>query len=275
MLGSDMVALLERHDDRVTPVTRADLDILDAGSVLDAAAGYDVVVNCAGYTAVDQAETDEGAAFDVNGVGTANLARAATAAGARLVHVSTDYVFAGTSSQPYPEDAPLRPASAYGRSKAAGEWAVRAAGSQHLVLRTAWLYGAHGSCFPRTMARLASRGEPFDVVDDQVGQPTWTADLAHLIRGLVLARAPGGVYHGTSAGMASWFDFARAVVAAAGADPEMVRPTTTDQFPRPARRPAYSVLGHDALRSAGVRPIGQWEQRWDAAATTVLAPEAV
>jgi len=228
------------------------------------------VVNCAAWTAVDDAEEREAEAFALNAGGPQLLARAARQTGARMVQVSTDYVFDGAATQPYAESAALAPRSAYGRTKAAGEWAVRAEHPDHLIVRTAWLYGAHGACFPRTMARLAAEREELTVVTDQVGQPTWTRDLSDLIYRLVTAGAPAGTYHGTSTGAVSWHGFAEEIVGSIGRNPAMVRETTTQAFPRPAPRPAYSVLGHHALAAAGVEPIGQWLDRWRAAAPHVL-----
>lgn len=271
MLGQDLVAALRDSAADVTGLGRGTVDLADPADVERALAGADVVVNCAAYTAVDAAETDEAAAFGVNGTAAANVARAAHRAGARLVHVSTDYVFDGSADTPYAEDAPLGPRSAYGRTKAAGEWAVRAEHPDHLLVRTAWLYGAHGPCFPRTIARLAADRGGLDVVADQVGQPTWTVDLAALVLRLVEAKAPTGTYHGTSSGTTTWHGFAQAAVAAAGMDPAIVRPTTSEAFVRPAPRPAYSVLGHDAFARAGVEPIGDWLERWQVAAPQVLA----
>lgn len=270
MLGQDVVRRLADDGRGVVAVDRDQLDVTDPDACARVLAGADVVVNCAAWTAVDPAEEHEAAAFAVNATGAANLARAASAAGARLVHISTDYVFDGTATAPYREDHPQNPAGAYGRTKAAGEWAVRAYGPQHLVLRTAYLYGAGGACFPRTIARVARERGHLDVVDDQQGQPTWSADVADLIVRLIDAEAPGGTYHATSSGAATWFAFARAIVAAAGLDPAIVDPTTSAAYVRPAPRPAYSVLGHDALRTLGVAPIGPWEQRWEAAAAEVL-----
>ncbi|MCP2262989.1 dTDP-4-dehydrorhamnose reductase [Promicromonospora thailandica] len=269
MLGQDLVPAATAAGHHVTGAGRETLDVTDAAAALAAVAGHDVVVNCAAWTAVDAAESHEADAFAVNATGAANLARAAAAAGARLVHVSTDYVFDGDATEPYAEDAPVRPGSAYGRTKAAGEWAVRAEAPDALVVRTAWLYGAGGRCFPRTIARVAGERDRLSVVDDQTGQPTWTADLADLIVRLVAADAPGGVYHGTSSGQVTWWGFAREVVAAAGhATP--VDTTTSAEYRLPAPRPAYSVLGHDRLRAAGVEPIGDWAERWRAAAPAVL-----
>lgn len=269
MLGKDLVERATQAGATVVPLTRAELDVTDLAAARLALAGADVVINAAAYTAVDAAEADEGAAFLANGVGPAVLARAA--AGARLVHVSTDYVFDGAATTPYAEEAPVAPRSAYGRTKAAGEWAVRAEHPDALVVRTAWLYGAGGPCFPRTIARVAAERGGLDVVDDQLGQPTWTRDLADLICRLVEHRAPAGTYHGTASGQTSWHGFARAVVAAAGMDPAIVRPTTSDAFVRAAPRPSYSVLDHGALVRAGVEPIGAWEARWALAAAEVLA----
>lgn len=272
MLGRDVTARLAGvAGARVTAAGRAELDVLDAGAVDATVAGHDVVVNCAAWTAVDDAEAQEGAAFAVNATGAAVLAAAAARHGARLVQVSTDYVFDGAAAEPYAEDSPLTPLSAYGRTKAAGEWAVRTECPDALVVRTAWLYGAHGACFPRTIVRAARERGALQVVEDQVGPPTWTVDLADLVLRLVDAGAPAGSYHGTSSGRASWFSFARAAVEAAGLDPMIVTPTTAAQYVRPAPRPAFSVLGHDALCAVGVAPIGDWAERWQLAAPSVLA----
>jgi dTDP-4-dehydrorhamnose reductase len=207
---------------------------------------------------VDDAESHEPDAFAINATGAGNLARACERAGARLVQVSTDYVFAGDATSPYAEDAPLAPRSAYGRTKAAGEWAVRALCPDSLVVRTAWLYGEHGGNFVKTMARLAGDHDTLDVVDDQEGQPTWTVDVADAILRLVEAEAPPGAYHATSSGSTTWFEFTRAIFTGLGLDPDRVRPTTTAAFPRPAPRPAYSVLGHDAWQRVGRAPVRDW-----------------
>lgn len=271
MLGADLVPLLTSRGHAVVPLGRRDLDLTDPDAVARAVNGASVVVNCAAYTAVDAAQDHEQEAFEVNAVLAATLARAATAAGARMVQLSTDYVFDGDARVPYPEDAPVRPSSAYGRTKAAGEWAVRALAPDHLVVRTAWLYGATGSCFPRTIARVVAERGGAEVIDDQVGQPTWTVDLADLVERLVRVGAPAGVYHGTSSGRTSWFGFARAVIESAGGDPEQVRPISSSGYLRPAPRPSFSVLDHGALVGAGVEPISDWRERWTVAAASVLA----
>jgi dTDP-4-dehydrorhamnose reductase len=147
---------------------------------------------------------------------------------------------------------------------------VRQTAGNHLIVRTAWLYGAGGPCFPRTIARVAREQGKVSVVEDQLGQPTWTADVADLLVRLVLADAPEGTWHATSSGETSWFGFARRVVEAAGLDPEIVSATDSASFVRPAPRPAYSVLGHGRLQAEGIEPIGPWEQRWQQAASDVL-----
>lgn len=268
MLGREVVALLRDRGEEVTAAGRSELDVREAAAVEEAVAGHDVVVGCAAWTDVDGAETHEAEAFAVNATGAENLARAASRHGARLLHVSTDYVFSGEATEPYPEDAATSPRSAYGRSKEAGERAVL--GHGQAVVRTAWLYGAHGPCFPRTIARLARERGSLRVVDDQVGQPTWAADLARVLVELGRTGAPAGVFHAVSAGRTSWYGFARAVVATAGLDPGIVSPCTTAEHPRPAPRPAWSVLASTRLEQVGVAPIGPWEERWREAALEVL-----
>ncbi|MGQ5264872.1 dTDP-4-dehydrorhamnose reductase [Micromonospora sp. ZYX-F-536] len=264
MLGRDLVAVLAaRPDLKVTAATRADLDITDPTAVDTAVAGHDVVINAAAWTNVDGAETDEAAATAVNGAGPANLAAACATGGARLIQVSTDYVLAGDAHTPYPEDAPTAPINAYGRGKLVGEQAVaRLLPDTGYVVRTAWLYGAHGPNFVATMLRLATQREHLDVVDDQHGQPTWSYALAERLVALadaaVAGRAAPGVYHGTCAGQTTWYGLARATFALAGLDPDRIRPTTSDRYPRPAARPAYSVLGHSRWAAAGLPPLPDW-----------------
>jgi dTDP-4-dehydrorhamnose reductase len=270
MLGRDLVDVLGAAGEEVTAVTRSDLDVTDATAVAAAVPGHEVVVNAAAWTDVDGAEEHETEATRVNGLAPQLLAAACAAEGARLVQVSTDYVFDGTDTSPYAEDAPLAPRSAYGRSKAAGEAAVRALlpASSYLV-RTAWLYGEHGGNFVRTMARLEGERDTVDVVEDQVGQPTWSRELARGVRRLVAADAPPGTYHATAAGQTSWYGLARAVFEELGADPGRVRPTTSDRYPRPAPRPAYSVLSHESWTRAGIPPLGDWRAMLHDAVPTV------
>jgi dTDP-4-dehydrorhamnose reductase len=270
MLGQDLCAVLAAAGETdVVAATRADLDVTDPAAVRAAVLGADVVLNTAAWTNVDGAETDEAAATAVNGYAVRNLAETA---GKRLIHVSTDYVFDGAASAPYPEDAGWAPINAYGRGKAAGEQAVLAAGGY--VVRTAWLYGEHGPNFVRTMLRLAAGRDTLDVVDDQQGPPTWSYALAGQIVALAGAAAAGraepGAYHGTAGGSTTWFGLARAVFEEAGLDPARVRPTTSDKFVRPARRPAYSVLGHDRWAGTGVDPLPGWRAMLTEAMPSIL-----
>jgi len=265
MLGQDLQKALAGRD--VTALTRADLDVTDRDAVLAAVAGHDVVINASAYTKVDDAETHEDDAYAINALGTENLAVAAAATGARFVTVSTDYVFDGHATTPYAEDTPRDPINAYGRTKAAGEeLALAAHPTGTYVVRTAWLYGSGGANFAKTMVKLAASHETVSVVDDQLGQPTWTGDLAAQIVALLDADAPAGVYHGTNAGETTWYGFARAVFAQAGLDPERVKPTDSSTFVRPAPRPTYSVLGHDGWVLAGLSPMRRWEDALAAAA---------
>src|SRR5215469_3040107 len=261
MLGRDVLATLATNGQDVTGLTRRELDITDEAAVRAALRDRrpDVVVNCAAWTAVDDAEAHEDEALGVNGRGPVHLAAGCAAAGSCLVHMSTDYVFRGDARRPYSEHDPADPRTAYGRTKLAGEQAVlKLLPETGYVVRTAWLYGAHGPNFVRTMIRL-ERERPFvDVVADQRGQPTWTADVAGQVIALIRSRAAAGVYHATSSGEVTWFDLAREVFRLLGADPGRVRATTTGAFPRPAPRPAYSVLGHDGWAGAGIESIGDW-----------------
>ncbi len=261
MLGRDLCHVLAEAGERdVVAATHADLDITDAAAVGAAVKDAVVVVNTAAWTDVDGAEAAEEAATRVNGLAAGELARACAAVGALLVHVSTDYVFDGLATAPYPEDAVPNPVNAYGRGKLAGEREVLAAGGY--VMRTAWLYGGHGRNFVTTMLRLVGERETVEVVADQEGPPTWSYALAAQVVALVGAagagRAAPGVYHGTAAGQTSWYGLARAVFDEAGLDPARVRPTVSAHFPRPARRPTYSVLGHDRWAGTGVPPLPDW-----------------
>jgi len=261
MLGCDLVALLRDRGQEAIGLARRDLDITEEAAVGATVRGSrpDVVLNCAAWTAVDDAEASEDRAAAVNGGGAAHVAAACAAARIPLVHMSTDYVFAGTARRPYAEGDPPCPGTAYGRTKLAGEQAVRRLlPTAGYVVRTAWLYGAHGPNFVSTMMRLERERSTVDVVADQRGQPTWTVDVAGQLVALIRSRAPAGIYHATSSGTATWFDLAREVFGLLGADPARVRATTSSSYVRPAPRPSYSVLGHDAWSLAGIEPIGDW-----------------
>ncbi|ONH32272.1 dTDP-4-dehydrorhamnose reductase [Pseudofrankia asymbiotica] len=275
-VGSDLCRLLAA-DPRLPAsagLTRAECDITDPARVRavirDQARPAKVqggltVVNTAAWTDVDGAETDEAGAYAVNAAGPAHLAAACAEAGATLVHLSTDYVFDGTADKPYEVDDQTGPVSAYGRTKLAGEQAVLALCPSAYVVRTAWVYGAVGKNFVKAMARLARERDSLTVVDDQRGSPTWSADLAAGIVELVLSGAAPGLYHYTSAGDTTWFHFARAIMEELGQDPAKVAPTTTAAFPRPAPRPAYSVLSARRWHDAGLSSPRPWRDALAAA----------
>ena len=262
MLGVDLAASIRSLGYELLSLTRGELDITDEVAVIAAFDAHhpDAVINAAAYTNVDGAESDEAGAEAVNGEGAGNVAAAAAAVGAWVVHVSTDYVFDGTKSgDPYVESDPVGPRSAYGRTKLDGELLVAArAPDSHTIVRSAWLFGNHGPCFPKTIMRLASERDELSVVDDQIGCPTFTAHLAPALVQLATAPdRPVGVTHAAAAGRCSWFHFAREIVAAAGIDCD-VKPCTTAEFPRPAPRPAFSVLASE--RGDEVPRLPAWEQ---------------
>jgi dTDP-4-dehydrorhamnose reductase len=264
MLGQDFMSALADRD--VTGFDRAEFDITDLESVRSVLTDFDVVVNCAAWTAVDDAEEKEPAAQAINGEGPKNVAIFCKEIGAKLVHISTDYVFSGDAVAPYAEDALVGPKSAYGRTKLVGEIAIRETlPLDHYIVRTAWLYGEHGPNFIKTMLNLEKVKETISVVDDQFGQPTWTKDLVSQIITMVETQVPAGTYHGTSSGQTSWFGLTQRIYELIEADPNRVLPTTTDAFPRRAPRPAYSVLGHDKWSAVGMSPIRNWDEALAAA----------
>ena len=264
MLGQDLMLGLSNRD--AHGFDRAEFDITDLESVRSVLSSFDVVVNCAAWTAVDDAEVNEAAAMAINGTGPANVARICAELGSKLVHISTDYVFSGDAEIPYSETDITKPKSAYGRTKLAGELAVREnLPNDHYIVRTAWLYGEYGPNFIKTMINLEKIKDSISVVDDQIGQPTWTKDLATQIISMIDANAPSGTYHATSSGQTSWFGLTQRIFELLGADPERVLPTDTAAFPRPAPRPAYSVLGHENWSQVGLNPIRNWNEALTAA----------
>jgi dTDP-4-dehydrorhamnose reductase len=246
MLGQAVARAAGAAGRDVCALTRSELDVTDAPAVAErvSAVAPDAIVNCAAFTDVDGAESAVEAAHAVNGAGTGNVAAAAAAQGARLVHVSTDYVFAGTGTRPYVESDPTGPRSVYGQSKLDGERRVAARGGDHAIVRTSWLFGEGGRNFVDTMLALGAERENVDVVTDQVGCPTFTGHLAGAVLDLAAPGGPRGVLHVAGAGACSWHDFAVEIFARAGL-PCRVGPTTTEAMPRRAPRPAFSVLGSE------------------------------
>lgn len=247
-VGRELVDAFADHD--VVAADRAALDVTDRGAVVGAITALrpDVVVNAAAWTAVDLCESDPDRAWQSNALAVRFLAEGCRAAGARLCHISTDYVFDGDSPDPYTEWDPTGPRSVYGRSKLAGE---HEAGTDALVVRTSWVCGRHGPNMVKTILRLAAEHDTLRFVDDQRGHPTFADDLAGMIRRLVVDRRTG-VVHVTNQGAVSWYELAREVLAAAGLDPGRVEPITTAEMPRPAPRPANSVLDNAVLRLSGI-----------------------
>jgi len=256
MLGSDLGPLLAEHlaAGELIAVDIDELDITDEAEVREkvAAIGPAVIINCAAYTDVDGCEKERDLAFRVNADGPGLLARSAAEVGAVLVHLSTDFVFDGTKDEPYVEDDAPNPTSAYGESKLAGEEAVRAVAPEHLIVRTAWLYGRHGPNFVDTMLRLAEERAELRVVTDRTGSPTWTVQLAGALLALVKAGARG-IYHAAGRGECTRYEWAGEALRLAGKGTKLL-PATTDEFPRPAVRPAHSALNCEKLtRDTGYR----------------------
>lgn len=269
MLGRAWSELLEREGVRVHPLRHPEFDLTrpEAWPPIDFASA-DAVINCAAWTDVDGAEMREAEATAVNGIGVGHLAEACAAAQTVLVHYSTDYVFSGQATSPYRVDSPIEPLNAYGRSKALGEERIRTAGGPHLILRTSWLYAPWGNNFVRTMARLARERESLRVVDDQRGRPTSAEHLAAVSWELLQVEARGTL-HVTDGGSCTWFEFARHVVASIRAECQ-VHPCSTEEFPRPAPRPAYSVLDLSATETL-VGPMPLWTKNLDRVLTQIEA----
>ena len=221
----------------------------------------EVIINCAAWTDVDGAETNEPQAASVNRDGAENLAMGAKHCGAKLIHVSTDYVFSGEGKTPWQVDDRINPQSAYGRTKAESENRVLATYPENSsIVRTAWLYSPWGKNFAKTMTKIAVKSESeVRVVNDQIGQPTSATDLAKLLVELGTSNSPAGIYHGTNSGQATWFEFAQEIFNFTGADVGRVIPVSSSENSRPAKRPSYSVLSHDAWAKTSIKPLRDWK----------------
>ncbi len=260
MTGWELMQRAPAHGLEARGFARADLDVGDGDAVSRAIAAErpGVVINAAAYTAVDKAESERDAAMRVNADGARNVARAAAAAGARLVHISTDYVFDGKSDRPYMPDHPVHPLGVYGESKLAGEDAVRSEVTAHAIVRTSWVFSHRGRNFVRTMLERGKAGQPLRVVNDQYGNPTGAADLADALLVVTAAMSKDntlrGTWHFTNTGSTTWYEFARAIFECAGVQ-AAVEPISTNQFPTAAVRPAYSILDTSSFTATfGVTP---------------------
>ena len=262
-LGIAVSEELEARGFVFTALSSKELDITNEQLVANIIAqnSPSVIINCAAWTDVDDAERNETAASKVNAEGAHNLAVGAAKNGSRLLHVSTDYVFSGESQKPFETNDPIDPQSAYGRTKADGEKRVLGTHPENsYVVRTAWLYSPWGKNFAKTMVRLALYGDTeVRVVNDQMGQPTSALDLAKQIVDLGLGGAPAGIYHGTNGGQATWFEFAKEIFSLVGADSSRVVAVSSREYPRPAKRPAYSVLSHKDWSKTSISPMQDWK----------------
>jgi dTDP-4-dehydrorhamnose reductase len=267
-VGGFLAVEAARHGYDVVALAREDLDITDARAVDCRVDGADVVVNCAAFTNVDAAEAEPDAAYAINAVGPGNLARACARVGARLIHISTDYVFSGELGRPYEISDPTGPLSVYGRSKRDGELAVHAELPDAHVVRTSWVYtgvSPHGSDFVAVMRRLAVEDRAVDLVADQTGSPTYVKDLVGALLEVAAGETRAPILHVANAGTASRFEQARAVFSVVGADPSRVRPVDTAAVPRPAHRPVFSALSMAESVRAGLTPLRPWRDALNAA----------
>lgn len=276
-LGRAMQTELTNSSTEFLALNRSQLDVTDEEAVRRTIHKYrpSTVLNATGWTNVDSAEEFEDAATLLNGTAAGYLANACSQIGSKFIHISTDYVFSGNSTSPWGEDSELSPVSAYGRSKALGETLVREVyGNGSYIVRTAWLYSPWGRNFVKTMVRIAlqERG-PVSVVNDQLGQPTSALDLASRIHQMVDRNLDPGTYHGTNSGEATWFEFARHIFEKCGADFERVLPVDSNYAPRPAKRPTYSVLGHQHWIDQGIAPMRSWLEALDEMLPLIISAE--
>lgn len=264
-LGSEMRRLGAVSPNNYIFTDVAELDITDASAVMNAvkAASIDIIVNCAAYTNVDKAESDEATAELINSTAVRNLAAAMKEVGGTLFHVSTDYVFGLDGNTPRTEEIPVNPLGVYGRTKLHGEQAIEASGCKALIFRTAWLYSEYGNNFLKTMLRLTAEREQLNVVFDQVGTPTYAGDLALAIFSIIEAGVyPGneGIYHFSNEGVCSWYDFAVEIAAAAGNTNCRISPCHSSEFPSPVTRPPYSVLDKTKIKNTFDIDIPHWRE---------------
>ncbi|MGG4034643.1 dTDP-4-dehydrorhamnose reductase [Paenibacillus cisolokensis] len=259
-LGQELVRLPGEEGLELVGYSRDRLDITsldDCRRVMDMQRP-DAVIHCAAYTAVDKAEAEPDVAFRVNAAGTRNMAVASEEIGAKFVYISTDYVFDGKSRIPYNEYDQTNPQTVYGKSKLAGEQLTQTLHSRYFIVRTSWVFGKYGNNFVKTMLNLAKERKSLKVVRDQIGSPTYTFDLARFLLELVKTDY-FGIYHVSNAGSCSWYEFANAIFEDSGID-VVLEPCTTADFPRPAPRPAYSVMDQCGIRSNGLNPLRNWRE---------------
>jgi dTDP-4-dehydrorhamnose reductase len=268
MFGSEMLSLLVAKGIDATGFDRSSIDLeIEPESLAGELGGFDAVVNAVAFTAVDRAEVEIYEANTVNAIYAGVLAQAAKITGAKFIHISTDYVFNGESETPYKVNDQIDPQTSYGKSKALGEQLVSESGADYSILRTAWLYGANGRCFPKVMAEMLKKNGSVKVVDNQIGQPTWTRDLAEMVLQVLRLGEMPRIVHATASGKTSWAGFAKEIAQSIGMSTDSVDAISSSEFPTAAKRPAWSVLDNS---SEVITPIGDWRERWHVAAPEVL-----
>ena len=271
-LGKELYYLLKSSNIEVIGLTKNEIDLANPESIIEKLSKYpaEYLVNCAAYTQVDKAEEEIDLAYKVNGLAVGQVAKYALENYIPFVHISTDYVFDGSSKTPYKETDQTNPQSVYGKSKLLGEKETLLRNPKAYILRTAWVYGAHGRNFPKIIADKLRSGESLQVVNDQIGSPTWTFDLANAIIGILEKKPDSGIYHVTNTEFCSWFEFAQEIAKSLRIDENKISPTTSDKFIRPAKRPSYSVLSNEKWIKAGLKPLPSWRKSWQNAALDLL-----
>jgi dTDP-4-dehydrorhamnose reductase len=269
LFGSEMVKFLSVRGENVTSFNRTNLDLDSEPSELEGSlSGFDLIINAIAYTDVDKAETEIYEANRTNGIYAGKLAEIAAMTSAKYFHISTDYVFDGMAHHPYRTTDSTGPQTQYGRSKLLGENLVSGSNADYTIFRTAWLYGSGGRCFPKAIAGKLTEGHKVQVVSDQIGQPTWTKDLAELLYAYSKLECAPKIVHAVASGQASWADFAFEVAVSLALEPDkVIELVDSSTYPRPAKRPLWSVLDNF---SELVTPIGNWRERWNFASAEVL-----
>jgi dTDP-4-dehydrorhamnose reductase len=272
-LGQELIQLLKIKQIEATGTDRNEIDFAKPNEIAEKLTKLNPshIVNCGAYTQVDKAEEEPELANLINAQAVGVIAKFASERKIPFVHISTDYVFDGTSTIAYLEDDKINPQSVYGSSKALGEKEASGNNPDSYILRTAWVYGEYGSNFPKVIAKKLRNKESLNVVNDQVGAPTWTLDLASAIIEILEKKPIPGIYHVTNSESCSWFEFAQAIAKTLNVDEKLVKPTDSKSFVRPAVRPKYSVLSNSKWENAGLTPLRTWNEAWDKAATTVLS----
>ena len=272
-LGQELINLLKTRNIEAIGTDQKEIDFAKPNEIAEKLGKLNPsnIVNCGAYTQVDKAEEESELANLINAQAVGVIAKFASEGNIPFVHISTDYVFDGTATSPYLENEKVNPKSVYGSSKALGEKETVENNSAAYILRTAWVYGEYGNNFPKVIARKLKNNEELNVVNDQIGSPTWTYDLASAIVEVLEKKPEPGIYHVTNSDSCSWFEFAQEIAKSINADANLVKPTDSKSFVRPAVRPKYSVLSNGKWKNAGLTPLRSWKAAWDKAAPTVLS----